>query len=472
MRSRWTAACLTICLFATPARAQAPAPSPAVEPTTTPTSPPPAPEAPQPEPTTAPPQTASPAPLLPTQEPPRPEPTTTDARFNADEARIKKLEDVGGGIMKNLTIQGYVQAQFLTQYVNRAASPNLQSGVLPDGIDANDVIAKADGTTTNTTFFRLRRTRLRIKYEVDFLRVFLQFDPAPAGGPSAPTGTIVRNAELTGIARWTKDVRTEVGAGVFEVPFRHELLESSMYRPFIERTWLSQNLFPTERDTGVHAKTFAFEDRLTVEVGIVNGQRLGEPHFVELPDLNRSKDFVGRVTYKLGPLTLSGFGYLGRGQNVDATNLRLKNFDRWGVNFAATYSGKLLGESYETRAFSELFFGSNMGTGVRYAFALPAIPTNVKDDVQNLPQRGFYARVEQDLGKIPFVGFRYDMYTTNANIKNNARDTYTLMAGVKFTKLLRIINEASYYVDNMHASGAPPSKHVFGYTLWAQGSFY
>ena len=38
---------------------------------------------------------------------------------------------------------------------------------------------------------------------------------------------------------------------------------------------------------------------------------------------------------------------------------------------------------------------------------------------------------------------------------------------------LRLINEASYAVDNMHPEGAAaPSKHIYGFTSWMQGSFY
>lgn len=360
------------------------------------------------------------------------------------------------------------------QSFNKAASPNLVNGDLPKGVESNDVIAKADGTTTNGTFFRLRRTRLRLKYEPDFMRVFLQFDPAPAGGPSSPTGTIARNVEVAGIARWSKTVRTEIGAGLFQVPFRFELIESSMYRPFIERSWASQNLFPTERDLGIWAKTTALEgDKLIAEVAVVNGQRIGEPHFVELPDLSKRKDLNGRLSYKAGPLTLGVMGYIGRGQRVDSTDLRFKTFDRWGVNFGATFAHKLIPALGETRAYSELMFGMNMDTGVRYTFGVPAIPNDIKADVIDLHQRGFYARIEQDFTDLVLAGFRYDMYTIDSAIKNNARDTYTAMAGIRFHKLLRLINEASFIVDNMHASGkAPPSKHIVQYSLWLQGSFY
>src|SRR5690606_15137504 len=119
------------------------------------------------------------------------------------------------------------------------------------------------------------------------------------GGFGPGIGSIVRNAEATGKARWTNDVRTEFTAGMFFTPFRAELLEPSNMRPWIERTWFIQNAFPTERDIGAHAKTMAFGDRLTVDVGIVNGQRLGERFFVAVPDLNKTKDFVGHLSYKI-----------------------------------------------------------------------------------------------------------------------------------------------------------------------------
>lgn len=47
------------------------------------------------------------------------------------------------------------------------------------------------------------------------------------------------------------------------------------------------------------------------------------------------------------------------------------------------------------------------------------------------------------------------------------------MAGAKFTKHLRLINELGYAIDNMHAEGTPPpSKHIVSYTAWMQGSYF
>ncbi len=395
-----------------------------------------------------------------------------EARVARDEEHAKSMED-SLGLLRHLKLQGYVQFQYRLQSFNRAASPNLVNGSLPPGISSNDVIAKADGTTTNTNLFRLRRTRFRTIFETEDVRVFLQIDLLPAGGPTATQGTIARNAEATGIAHWSDDVKTEFTSGLFQVPFLAEAIESSMYRPWVERTTASQNLFPSERDLGVHAKTFVKKDLFTIDVGLLNGQRIGEKTFVLQPDLNASKDFFATATSKLGPVTLNLAGYLGRGETVDGTALRFKNWKRLGANIGAVVTHPIFPVLGDTRLYTELLFGTNMDTGVIYGFAIPAIPKNFTDGVKDINERAFYVRAEQDLTKWGIAGLRYDTYTTNSNVKNNARDTYTLMAGLRFSKYLRLINEGSFAVDNNHAENAgAPSKHIYGYTAWMQGSFY
>jgi hypothetical protein len=395
-----------------------------------------------------------------------------ETRVAIDEAKLKSLEN-GVSPLRNLKVQGYVQAQYVVESVNAAASPNLVGGRLPEGIGSNDVVAKADGTTTNLNRFRLRRTRLRTIYETDIVRVFLQLDFLPSGGPNPYDGSIMRNAEATGIARWSKDVRTELTAGLFMVPFRYENTEISLYRPFIERTWANLNIFPGERDIGAHAKTFAMDDRLQIDVGILNGGRLGTPTFVAAPDLNHGKDYFAMASYKLGPVTVNVNGYLGSAANVDPKGLRVKNYGRRGVNVGTQIAHTFAPSIGETRLYSELMFAENMDTGIRYPFAVPAIPASFTDDVRDLGERSFYVRVEQDLTQWALAGFRYDMYTTDTSIANNARDTYTFMAGARFTKYLRLVNELGWAIDNIHPEGSPPpSKEVFTETVWLQGSFY
>ncbi len=397
-----------------------------------------------------------------------------EARLEHDEARLRALEK-SASPFRHLKLMGYVQLQYLVESSNAAGSPNRQpDGTLPSGISPNDVTARADGTTTNTNRFRLRRTRFGATYETRPVRVFLQIDPLPSGGPASTQSTIARNAEVTGIAHWTNDVRTEFTAGLFTVPFRLELEELSLFRPFIERTWASLNLFPTERDLGVHARTFAFDDSAIFDVGILNGQRLGEPTFVAQPDLNGSKDFFATLTSKrFRFFEMSVSGYAGRGQTVDTALLRVKNYGRYAVNLAARLAYRLVPALGETRLMAEVLSGINMDTGVVYAFARPAVPTALGDDVKNLGERAVYVRAEQDLTRWGIAGFRYDTYTPDDAETNNARNTYTFMLGARFNKYLRLINELAYAVDNVHpAGGSAPSQHLLTYSAWLQGSFY
>ncbi|MCW5833525.1 MAG: hypothetical protein KIS78_14070 [Labilithrix sp.] len=396
-----------------------------------------------------------------------------EARVAEDERRIEKLEG-RLGFLKHLRLESFIQPQLLVQTYNSAASPNLQpNGELPIGIGANDTIAKIDGTTTNGTFFRVRRARMRTFYETDVMKLFLQIDALPAGGVGPGIGTILRNAEASGIVRWTRDVRTEFTAGLFFTPFRAELLEASVNRPFIERTWFIQNVFPIERDYGAKARTIALDhDRLVVELAAVNGQRLGERNFVALPDLNRSKDFIAYATYRVGFVTLGASGYLGRGQIVDGQALRFKQYSKWAVNYQASAAYRLLRGIGESRLSSELTIARNMDAGVIYPFAVPAIPARFTDDVAHLDQRALYVRAEQDIKRHVTLGYRYDMYTPDTAIKNNARDTHAFLAVWKVSPNLRFMSELGWAIDNVHPFGAPaPSKHIVYFSNVLQAMF-
>jgi hypothetical protein len=394
-----------------------------------------------------------------------------EARLAADEERMRR-DEARTRWLRHLKIGAYVQPQLLVQSFNANASPNQQNGVLPDGISSNDVVAKSDGTTTNGTMFRMRRTRLRTTFATDTTRLYLEIDPFPVGGVGPGIGTVVRDAEATGIARWTHGVRTELGAGVFMVPVSLELLERSDVRPFIERSWAIQNVFPLERDIGVHAKTFAMNDRLQLDVGVVNGQRLGEPHFVAEPDLNKSKDVFGHLKYRVSWLTFGVAGYVGRGQTVDAQNLRFKQFERWWVNYEIGAHHRFLRGLGETHLVAELAIAQNMDTGVNYPFAVPAIQKNLSDAVINLDERSLVIRFEQELTRWGLVGYRYDFYSTDTSIKNNARDTHAFVTVVRFTPNLRWMNEVDYAIDNIHRSGQDaPARHILAFSSVLQAGF-
>jgi len=373
--------------------------------------------------------------------------------------------------LEHFKLTGFVQPLFLWTFYDAAASPNRVNGELPPNIAPNDVIAKSDGTTTNPNFFRIRRARLKFEYmPTDFARFQMEIDATPQGGTLPGIGTNARDLYAEGIARWTPAVRTLFRAGIFKIPYGFEIHQTSAERPFIERSWGTLNLFPAERDTGAWARTLAFDDHLIVDVAVVNGQLLGEKFFVQQPDQNKGKDLVARTRYDFGPFEAGASMYYGEGSVVDATNLRLKNFPRWAVGGEAALHHTFVPALGQTRVFSELTFAQNMDRGVRYPSAVPQIPKTIGDDVENVYQRAFFARLEQGMTEWATLLFRYQVYTPDKD--NGDRHQIDAGAAVHFTKGLKLTGEYSWAVDNVHAAGqSPPGKHFNTLSAWMEAKF-
>jgi hypothetical protein len=357
--------------------------------------------------------------------------------------------------LKLFKVSGYLQPQLLWQFFDDNASPN------PPGFGPNQVTAKPNGTTTNGDFFRLRRARLKLEFQPsDYARFVFEIDPVLAGGTPG-TGTIARNVEAVGIARWSRDVVTEFGMGIFKIPFGYEVLQSDADRPFIERSWTEQNITPGEFDTGARAYTSFLEKRGTFQVALVNGQIQGEPTFSLLPDLNQGKDIVGRASYNFGPVDVGASGMYGQGQNVNAAMLRFKQFPRWAVNGELGFHHTFSEPVGESRLFAEVTYAQNYDRGTKYAFAVPAIPASIGADVANLNELGWWVRVEQDLTKWATLALRYDFYTPDASQATDGRDTFGAVGVVHFTKGLQYMLEYDHATDNVHPAGAPPpSRHI------------
>jgi hypothetical protein len=402
---------------------------------------------------------------------------TRDNRLQALEARLAAHEkedkdsDTSLKWLRAFKVSGYLQPQLLWTSWNTAASSNLTAaGTLPPGVTANSTTAKADGTTTNPDYFRLRRARLKIEYmPTDYARFVMEIDPVLSGGPTNGTGTIARNVEADGIAHWDADVTTTFGVGIFKIPLGWEVLQSDADRPFIERSWGEQNLVPGEFDTGAKAYTSVRtrhggvagnDGKLDVQLAVVNGITLVEKTFAVLPDLNKGKDLVGRINYDLGDwLDFGVSGYYGQGQAVDAPALRFKQFPRWAFNgeIGVHHEWK---PGWRTKILSELTLAQNLDRGTKYTFAVPSIPTPISNDVTNFNERAVWVRLEQDFTEWFTLGLRYDMYTPDTSIKNDARDTYGAVAVLHFTKGLQWMNEFDHAIDNVRKSGPAPSKQI------------
>jgi hypothetical protein len=386
---------------------------------------------------------------------------SVDARLADLEARVKAAEEAEErqreklGWLSKFRIGGYVQPQLTNTWFNAAASPNAgTTGTLPIGIAANDVTTKADTTTTNAFLFRFRRARLKAEFEpTRYTRAVFEIDPTLSGGP-AGTGTIARNIEAIGVIPWCRSVKTELGMGMFKVPFGFEILQSDADRPFIERSWGEQNLFPAEFDTGFRAYTSAFEKKLTVQTALVNGYMLGEKNFAVLPDLNHGKDVIGRINYDFGPFDVGVSGAYGQGQAVDATALKFKQFPRGAFNAEAALHHTFSRAIGATKLFGEITFAKNMDRGVKYGFGLPAIPLDaVNGAIDDKSQRNLWVRLEQDVTRWATLGVRYDVYSPDTSQSKNSRGTLSFVAAVHFTKSLQWMLEFDHAVDNVHKVG-------------------
>lgn len=397
-----------------------------------------------------------------------PAPAGTDARIAQLEARLAELEkkkDEGFKLpewLKAFSASGFVQPQFIANVFNAAASPNASGGVLPDGITANDVIARSNGDTTNTTFFRIRRARARVTFEPNKnARFTIELEPLVAGGPVSGSGIAARNIEADAIVPFgaQNQLKLLFGAGVFKVPFNFEMPQSDADRPFVERSFFQRNMWPGEFDIGLHAD-FSWEKKLLITASVLNGRTINEADFSVVPDFNRAKDGTLRVNYNFGPLDVGVSGYLGRGQVVDAQKLRFKQFTRWAVGGEAALHHTFSKSVGQTAAYAEMVVATNMDRGTLAAGNLPKIPDDITADVTDKKELGAFVRIEQELTKHFMLGVRWDWYTPDWTIASNGRHTIGGVFQVNMGKGLKTMLEYDHAMDNVHASGPSPSLRV------------
>jgi len=397
-----------------------------------------------------------------------PRETLSSRKIRELEARIDALEgrsDPGSLAWwaSKLHLSAFVQPQFVAQFFNGAASPN------PPGIGANDTFALANGDTTNAIFFRMRRARLRLdadlaqwKNGVPMARLVFEMEPLPRTRNVPESGTLIRTAEAQVTFPWTRTFTTTVAAGMMRVPFGYEVLEAETARPFAERSFGAQSMFPGEFDLGVRADTRAFANHFTATIGALNGRTLGEQAGSVVPDLNRGKDGALRLHYDTGSIGLGLSGYLGIGQRVDPVGIRFKQFNRWAA--AADFElhhvfHEALGQ---TKAVFEGVIAANMDRGLVYPFALPDIPDDLQAPVDARNEASVSLRLEQDTTKWLSWAVRFDAYTPNTRLPDNVRITGSIASIVHFSRHLRFILEYDHARDTIRPDGdAPkPFRHV------------
>jgi len=226
-----------------------------------------------------------------------------------------------------------------------------------------------------------------------------------------------------------------------------------------------RNLFSAEFEYGARAYTTLLQKKMVIQLAYTNGQMFGEKTFVIQPDTNSGKDMIGRVNYDFGPFDIGVSGIFGKGLVVEnaappATGGRTKPYDRTGVNLEAALHHTFVPDLGKTRVLGEFIMSSNLDRGTRYGFAKPIIPANIGDSVTNLSERGFFVRVEQELGKHVLLAVRYNQYTPDTSLDSNQVKEIGGVFMIRMGKGLELRSEYAYQMDDVHKAPAPGKDNV------------
>lgn len=403
----------------------------------------------------------------------------------------KRIEDLEREVREKPAVPRWIewlkpslllQPQLIWNFYNAAASPNSNNGLLPPGVGSNDVTATGSGNTTNPDFFRLRRARLKLDFlPTEYARFVFEVEPVPRDPTIPGSGTIAREIEAIARVPISTRVTFDVGAGSFEVPFGGEWIESHADRPFVERSYFQQNIFPGDFDLGAHA-SLDVGRHLGVEIAMVNGRTFGELDHGGNLDLNRPKDGVARARLAWAGLEVGASGYVGEGALVDSTNLIFKQYTREAIDADVAFRRRI-GRLGVFRAFGEFMYGANMDRGVLNAGNLPVIPIDVTQSVADRDELGALVRVDQEFGRVMSLGARYDFYSPDVNLSNDARHTIGVVAAFRVVPELtnpethialdpriQVNVEYDHAIDTIRASGPQgATKEIDTLSLVLQG---
>lgn len=291
------------------------------------------------------------------------------------------------------------------------------------------------GEPVNRDRFVLRRARLRIDHGSDFTAATLELDANTVNGLKLG----VRRAEGALLWRSSDDEAPPwamLTAGVTDIPFGAEIVESPRHRVFMERSLGSRALFPTEADVG--AKLALAYGPFAAVVAVMNGEPLDGRTFPTDP--NSAKDVIGHVAVAApigAGIVIEGGASLATGKGFHPGSPATKDDVVWvdenndgvaqptelrGVQGAAATASESFERDAvgldlrltvptpigETQLFAEGFVANNYDRGL-----LVADPVTSGIDVR---QVGASASLSQQVTKWGYVGFRAGFYDPNSDL--------------------------------------------------------
>lgn len=330
-------------------------------------------------------------------------------------------------LAKKLKISGYVQAQYQT--ADTAGIASMAGGDFDAGIDNR---------------FKVRRGRMKVAYATGLSSAVLQFDMTEKGVKMNEVYLKLKEPLLNTIT---------LTGGVFDRPFGYEIAYSSSKVESLERSRITQILFPGEKDLGgqltIQAPKTSVLNFIKLEAGIFagNGPAI---------ETDSYQDFIGHLhmsktsTNKKFSWGLGGSYYNG---GFAAATDKLYSLKRVaGINTFVSDSvgkGSKLGREYigfdgqlsidwglgMTQIRAEYLTGSQTGKST----STSSLESAMSGDGYVRNFNGYYVYFIQDIGQLPFQAVvKYDVYDPNTDIAGNQigiAATGTGDADVKYSTL-------------------------------------
>lgn len=331
------------------------------------------------------------------------------------QAKAETLEEIRKDSrpwMKWVSFAGFAQTDFAIRQIS------------------SDQVNPSTGEPLNQNRFSLRRARLVTSVDRGDVAGVLELDANTVNGPQ------LRPLRFEATARWLSEPGrpplAALTAGLFKIPFGHEVLQSDTERLFMERSAVVQEFFSGEYDLG--GRLSGGWRFLRYALAVQNGEPAGTKAFA-LRDPNYAKDVTGRLGLEAdivsGINVVAGFSALaGRGfhkgtaptkagvvwndRNEDSAvtqneligtaakaALPSQNYARSALGLDARLTiQSVLGTS---ALYSEVMWGKNLGRGARFI----ADPVAVGRDVSGF---GYNVALVQDVFSHLQIGVRYDYY--------------------------------------------------------------